>query len=218
MRRHLLQHLAGVERSRALHGRVLRERLQVRVEHHHQRTFEPALLLDHRGAVRRFIPGFERVGPQVEDHGEGMPDGRCVVVLPGREIGLPLVPAHGHQLGLVVVDEVLAGAPVRLPGPVFEIIHAVDVLFATLDHLSIHVGFPRRGCQRGEEVHVGLDPVQDATLRNVPGPAHHRRHAHAAFVGRHLLAPEGRRSAMRPGTVFGTVVARVDDDRVVKEA
>ena len=51
---------------------------------------------------------------------------------------------------------------------------------------------------------------------NVPGPAHHRRHAHAAFVRRHLLAAERSRAAVGPGAVLRTVVRRVDDDRVVE--
>ena len=59
------------------------------------------------------------------------------------------------------------------------------------------------------------DFVRDRARLDLPGPAHHRRNAPTAFPVCVLLTTEWGRRSIGPGIVVGTVVGRIEDDRVV---
>ena len=66
---------------------------------------------------------------------------------------------------------------------------------------------------------LGREDVVDlGARRHQAGPAHHRRHAVAAFPVGVLLAAERRGAAVGPGERLGAVVGGVDHDRVVGDA
>ena len=118
----------------------------------------------------------------------------------------------------MVVNEVVAGAFLGLPKPVVEVVDAVDELLALGSHLIHDVGCACCCCERGEDVHVGLDAAEYLTCGNVARPAHHHRNAYAALIGRHFLAAEGRSTAVETGAVLRAVVGGVNDDGIVQHA
>ena len=83
--------------------------------------------------------------------------------------------------------------------------------------LAHHVRIAGRGDQRREPVEPGDNAVLDLARRHLPGPAHDRRHAEAAFETGALAAGKRCLSAVRPGEILGAVVGGEHDDGVVVE-
>ena len=84
--------------------------------------------------------------------------------------------------------------------------------------LLLHVRLARGGDERRHEILVRGDVVDLGARLDDAGPAHHARHAVAAFPVRVLLALERRGAAVRPREDLGAVVGRPDDDGVVGDA
>ena len=62
------------------------------------------------------------------------------------------------------------------------------------------------------------DPVRDLARLDLARPAHHHRDAEGALPVGVLLAAERRHAAVRPRVHVGTVVGRIHDESVVRDA
>ena len=84
-----------------------------------------------------------------------------------------------------------------------------------LQQLVFHIGLAGRSDQRRRPVLRREDLVDLGMRGHQSGPAHHCRDAISALPVGVLLALKRRRATVGPGERLGTVVRRVDHDRIV---
>ena len=172
----------------------------------------------------------ERIGAQVEQHGQAQlhhrlrPDIEAVRLLL-HEHRLPLLVAKAGEVAVVGPVEEFAALVRALAGEQVALVVAVEVNLeglaggiVALQQLVLDVRLAGRGDQRRRPVLGREDVVDLGARRHQAGPAHHRRHAIAAFPVGVLLAAERRGAAVGPGERLGAVVGGVDHDRVVGDA
>src|SRR5262249_50777343 len=114
---------------------------------------------------------------------------------------LGVTPKRGHQV--VAVEVYLEGLVSRRV--------AFQALFDD-------VGIARTRQDGGQHVLVGADFAVHGARLDDARPAHDARYAPAAFPVRGLLAPEGRRAAVRPTKYLSAVVRGPHHERVVGDA
>src|SRR5215467_4717695 len=198
---------------------------RLRRQQHESVLDEPAHVI-----ARLVLAPLERIGAQVEQPGRTQrhqrlhPDIETMRLLL-HEHSLPILVAKTGKVAVVGPVKELATLVRALTGEKIALVVTVEMNpegfargFVTLQELGLDVRLAGRGDERRCPVLGGKDVVDLDAWRHQAWPAHHRRHAVAAFPIGVLLAAERRGAAVGPGEGLRAVVGRVDDDRIIRDA
>src|SRR6516164_3516899 len=207
----LFQRLIDRERAGPLPGREILKTLNV-LRDDGLRWYDDKGVLDEPSDVIASLihAALERIGAQVDELGHAQllqrlgPDVETLRSLL-HEHRLPLLVAEPGEVAVVGPVEEFATLVRPLAGKNVALVVAVEVDpeglaggLVALQQLALDVRLAGGGNEGGAPVLGGEDFVDLPSRRNQARPAHHRRHAVAAFPIGVLLAAERRGAAIRP--------------------
>ena len=161
---------------------------------------------------------------------------RALLALLREHVLVVALPHANEQTVIVGVEELVAGAlhAIVVPGRAADVAQEIGLVVAVEVHLvgtalrsgggvallelADDVGFARDRHEGRDPVVVAHQFVGDRARLDDARPAHEHGHPERAFPVGVLLRAERRHRAVGPGVHVRPVVARVDDDRVVRDA